>query len=145
MMDSKKVRIAFLLCAVVVWLAGSFAWGAEHQVVLEWDQNSEEDLGGYEVYYKPFGTAEYDWTSPICAVGKDTTECIANVPGDGEFVVKAVDLALNYSDASEPAVYDSVPAAPKNLRIVSAVVAGLQVLGLIILFSIYYRAVRRRR
>jgi len=102
-----------LLLALSILLIPCMVFAAD--VTLKWNPNSEADLAGYKVFYKPFGTATYNYTSPAWT-GTETT-CTVTVPGDGEFVARAFDQAGNESADSNTAKLDMAPTPPKNLLV----------------------------
>ena len=88
---------------------------ADMTVTLAWDANTEADLAGYKVFYKPYGTPAFDYDSPAWQ-GTGAT-CTVTVPGDGQFIARAYDQAGNESVDSNVVVLDEPPSPVKNLLI----------------------------
>lgn len=104
-----------LLLLLLIALAFPIVTVASDEVELTWNPNVEVDLAGYKIYYKPFKQAEYDYTTPVWTGIGIETECVVEVPGDGEFVARAFDLAGNHSIDSDIVVHDSPPRKVQNL------------------------------
>ena len=115
-----------LVVMLIVLLMTAQASAADRSITLSWDPNSEKDLAGYKVFYKEFGVASFNYTSPIWE-GVETT-CKVTVPGDGEFVARAFDLAGNESADSKTAVLDLPPGQIENL-LIDAIDLVVQALG----------------
>ena len=66
---------------------------------LTWLPNTEADLAGYRLYFRPIGMQQYEcvWEGAETLAHVDT--------GDGDFVVRAFDLAGNESKSSNVVHY----------------------------------------
>ena len=105
-------RALFFACFLILIPAVVFA---DTTVTLAWDANSEADLAGYRIFYKPYGATGFDYGSPVWE-GVETT-CTVTVGGDGEFVARAFDEAGNESVDSDVVVLDGPPGKVRNLLI----------------------------
>ena len=112
--------IIALILAAVFFLATTVECLAV-TVNLQWNENAEDDLAGYRVYYKadsstpPFnGTGAAEGKSPI-DVGKKTTATLNNLDPahDYYFTVTAYDTSGNESGYAEPPVSIRESVAPK--------------------------------
>ena len=96
------------------------ATAGERQVALDWDDNTEPDLAGYNVYSSTTQGGPYTQIN-LSLVASATSEYVdAGLPGGTIrfYVVKAVDDGLNVSGSSNEASAtpsDSPPATPTGL------------------------------
>lgn len=108
----KRWIIAFLIAMALV-LSGVSAWAVD--VTLAWDANTEDDLAGYRLFYRPQG-GYFDYNNPIWEGGVMTDPRVTvSVQGDGDFVCRAFDRGGLESEDSNIATLDEPPAAPRNL------------------------------
>lgn len=125
------MKILSLFLLVVMWamlLVGSaFAVGPlmVQAHTAAWDPNSETDLGGYYVYYRPVTSPVTAWDNsrrstvvPVSTTPTYNLLTIITINGSYEVMVTATDTAGNESGPSNivPFVVD-LPSAPKNNRI----------------------------
>ncbi len=67
----------------------------------QWDQNSDIDIGGYEIRFGAIDTFTWDSASVITSVTKGTLITNGAVPpGTWRLAIKAVDTSGNYSDTA---------------------------------------------
>ena len=88
-----SILAVFIMGFLLVWTAGAQA----AEVTLAWDANSEPDLAGYCIFYRPVGGV-YDYAAPTWQ-GPETT-CKVEVAQDGYFVARAFDEHGNESGDS---------------------------------------------
>ena len=90
------------------------------QVTLAWDPNSEEDLAGYEVFYREEGQS-YSYNQPAWE-GTDTTCTISKLNDNTTyyFVARAFDMSGNESgDSNEVRYQPNVPPAADDQSIIT--------------------------
>lgn len=92
-----------------------------------WDPNTESDLGGYYVYYRPVTTPATAWDnsrrSALVAVSptpRYNLLTIISANGTYEIAVSAIDTSNNESglSVSVPFVVD-LPSVPRNSRVIA--------------------------
>lgn len=117
-------KIAFAIMIVLLSAVSAFAVGPTmvDPHTAAWDPNSEADLAGYYVYYRPVGGA-WDNARRSAAVAPSPTPrynllTIVTANGNYEIMVTAFDTAGNESGPSNivPFVVD-LPGAPRNHRL----------------------------
>lgn len=123
-------RGGFVLAVIVFAFLMAFTMTgtayADRSVTLAWDANSEKDLAGYRIFYKEYGVPSFDYTNPVW----EGTEiiCAVVVPGDGQFVARAFDVAGNESGDSNVVVLDTPPEKVKSL-LIQAIDLAVQAVG----------------
>jgi len=123
----KKIMLAIgIMLSLAMLFSHAYAVGpyvAElHKVA--WDANTETDLAGYYVYYRPVTTPSTAWdnsrrsgTVVVSPTPKYDLLQLITINGSYEVMVTAFDTSANESGPSNivPFVLD-LPAAPKNAR-----------------------------
>ena len=103
---AKRVFVALLL--ILAWPLSAYA---AKQVTLAWDPSPDQDVAGYELYFRQQGQ-QYTYQKPAKSVDKTQTTATVTIPADGYFVARAFDASGNRSaDSNE---VDTIkPASPK--------------------------------
>lgn len=117
----KKYLLALFL--ILAFAASACAMGPSvNKSKITWDRNTEADLGGYCLYWKVKGAANYLDTNRLC-VTKDVVLPIDLMTlnlasGIYNFVVTANDTAGNESGPSNEVEWDGqYPIKPANLKV----------------------------
>jgi hypothetical protein len=122
-------KISNLILGVFLVLGILFfttTWACGASVSLAWNANSEPDLAGYRIFYRPVG-GTYNYQNPIWE-GTQIT-CTVQVDEDGFFVARAFDTSGNESGNSNEVFEGRItpPASPGSL-IISAIDLAIQAL-----------------
>jgi len=108
--------LVFAICMFSLFFSPYNVWAVN--VTLDWNANTEDDLGGYRIFYREEGQS-YNYNSPAYE-GTETT-CIISDLGDNityYFVVRAFDTSDNESADSAEACY--LPNRPPALDSIGA-------------------------